>query len=127
MPEEREKQNVTDQDKLQRFVEGERLPDLWNIFDMRGEFHCFISNKSIMIKKDSEQYENLMRITSKMGSTQEMTYNTMVKNVDEQQAVKILEDEGYYVEKADEQDFRELQSELDKLLTIKKGTMDKYN
>ena len=74
----------TDSEKLQRFVPGEQLPDLWMIFDARGEHHAHISNKSIVVKKDSEHYENIMRFISPMGKTQNMTYNTMVANVNEQ-------------------------------------------
>ena len=53
--------------------------------------------------------------------------SAIVAPVDEQKTVALFEQEGYYVDKADEKDFRELENELDKLLTIDDTSMNEQN
>ena len=122
------KRVVSDEDKIERFVPGSKLPDLWVIFDTRGEAVGQIANKCITLDTQTIHYPNTKRIASGLGKLREMEwYTAMAAPVDVQRAVQVFEDEGYITEKADEADFRELQAELDKLLTIEDDSMDKQN
>lgn len=126
--EQERERNVTDEDKIQRYVPGEKLPDLWIIFDTRGELVGQIANKSVTLATDSEHYPNTKKIAAGLGKFHEVDWLTAIAApVNTQQAVQRFKDEGYVIDKADEQDFRELQNELDKLLTIDDDTMNPIN
>ena len=113
-----------DKEKKEKNKEDE-LPDLGFIFDERGEYWCDIANHAIMVKK-GDQHDELLEIAGKLGRVQGMKFNSIIKDVDTEEAAKLIEGEGYIVVKAEEADFTEIQRELDKLLTIKGGESKKY-
>ena len=102
--------------RVQRFVEGKELPDMWFVFDERGEYHADIAQDAIMVKH-GEQHNDIIEFIGDMGTVVKMTNSTIVKNVNEEEAVKEFKAQGYIVTKANDEDFIELQRELDKLLT----------
>ena len=103
----------------------DELPDLWFIFDLRGEYWGDIANHAIMVKK-GDQHDDIMEFVGNLGRAQELKFGTIIKDIDVDEAQKLFEDEGYVVAKAEEEDFEEIQRELDKLLTIKGGESKKY-
>ena len=105
-------------EKAGRFVVPEKLPHAWFIFDERGESWGDISNGAIMVKK-GDQHDDIMEFAGKLGTVQSLQYNTMIKDIDEQMAVKTFRGEGYVVVPVDKRDWLELQTELDKLETIR--------
>ena len=127
--EQQEERTITDQDKLQRYVPGEQLPELFFFFDTRGEYVGHVSNKCLVVMMDTEHAPNIKRFSSQLGQFKPMgrLNSAIVAPVDEQKTVALFEQEGYYVDKADETDFREIQNELDKLLTIEDDTMKEQN
>ena len=124
-----EKRVVTDEQKLQRYVPGEQLPELYFFFDTRGEYVAHVSNKCLVVMMDTEHAPNIKRFSSQLGQFKPMgrLNSAIVAPVDEQKTVALFEQEGYYVDKADETDFRELENELDKLLTIDDTSMNEQN
>lgn len=102
-----------------------KLPDLWFVFDERGEYHADIANKAVMIKQ-GDQHDDIMEFISKLGEVQKFKFNSIVKEVDVEAARKLFEEEGYILTQAKEEDFEELARELDKLETIEGGESKKY-
>ena len=102
-----------------------KIPDLWFVFDERGEYHADIAHKAVMVKK-GDQHDDIIEFISKLGEVQKFEYSSIVKDVDVDAAQKLFEEEGYIVTKAEEDDFKELARELDKLETIEGGESKKY-
>lgn len=127
-------QTPSDSDKLQRYVPGEQLPDLWNVFTATGEWVAHVSNNSVVVKKQDDEgtlhHDYILFGLKELNigdAPKNVQYNTIIGKVKDEEAANALVKLGYMVEKATEEDFRQLQNELDKLLTIKAGDMDKYH
>ena len=103
-----------------------KLPELYFVFDERGEFHADIANKAVVVKK-GDQHDGIMEFASGLGDVQSLDNTSVIGGVDIDKAKGVFEDEGYHVVQADKSDFEEIQRELDKLLTIKGGESKKYN
>jgi len=128
------KETPSDSEKLQRYVPGEKLPDLWNVFTTTGEWVAHVSNSSVVVKKQEDEgslhHDYIVFGLKELnlgGNQSKAQYNTIIGPIQDKQAVEALVTLGYMVEKATDEDFRQLQNELDKLLTIKSGDMDKYH
>lgn len=105
--------------------EKEEMPDLWFIFDERGEYHGDIANKAIMVKQ-GDQHDDILEFAGKLGKVSRFQYNSIVKDVDDEEAKSLFEEEGYIITQATSQDFEEIKRELDKLETIEGGESKKY-
>lgn len=102
-----------------------KLPELFFVFDERGEYHGDIANKAVMVKK-GDQHDEIMKFAASLGSAKKLKLNTIIEGVDVGAAKAAFEDAGYVVIKADKTDFQEIQRELDKLLTIEGGESKDY-
>ena len=104
----------------------DKLPKLFFVFDLRGEYQADIANGAIMVKK-GDQHDDIMGFASKLGQSESFKFNSIIKDVDLEEAKNLFEEEGYVVTQAEKEDFEELNRELDKLLTIKGGEHLKYD
>lgn len=112
MPDKKEKKN--------------KIPELYFVFDERGEVHADIANKAIMVKK-GDQHDHIMEFATGLGKgIRGLKFNTIIERVDVDEARKTFEEEGYVVLQANAEDFKELQRELDKLLTVQGGESKDY-
>ena len=107
------------------YKEGEDLPPVYLLFDPRGEYHGFIANSAISVKK-GDQFEYMMQFAGDLGQVQQMKMTAVIKDVDEEQARQLFQSKDYLVVSATEEDFQELEREFDKLQTIKGGESTKY-
>ena len=103
---------------------GDNIPEVWFVFDPRGEYHGFIANSAISVKK-GDQFEYIMEFAGDLGEVQQMKYTAAIKGVDEDESLSEFKQHGYEVVRATEEDFEELNREMDKLKTIESGDMDK--
>lgn len=102
-----------------------KLPDLYLIFDERSEFHAHITHNAISVKK-GEQHDSIMEFAGKLGTPQKLANTTLIGDTNLETTKSAFEEAGYTVVQATEQDFSELQRELDKILSIKGGESKKY-
>lgn len=102
-----------------------KIPELYFVFDERGEYHGDIANKAVMVKK-GDQHDEIMQFAEALGSSKSLKFNTIIEGVDVKAAKAAFEDAGYVVVQADKKDFEEIQRELDKLMTIEGGESKNY-
>lgn len=114
-----------DKEKKERKKKKDELPDLWFIFDERGEYWGDVANHAVMVKK-GDQHDEILEFVGGLGRVQNLKFNSIVKDVNVDDVNKLFEEQGYIIVKAEEADFIEIQRELDKLLTIKGGESKKY-
>lgn len=102
-----------------------KIPELYFVFDERGEYHAGITGKAIMVKK-GDQHDDIMQFAASLGSPQKSKASTILGDTDVEAAKAAFEDAGYMVVQADKTDFQEIQRELDKLLTLVGGESKDY-
>lgn len=107
------------------YKEGEDLPKVNFLFDPRGEYHGFIANSAISVKK-GDQFEYIMQFAGDLGQVQQMKMTGIIKDIDEEHAIELFKSKDYIVVEATDEDFQELEREFDKLQTIKGGESKKY-
>lgn len=112
-------------DKNKKEKKEEELPELFFVFSERGEFLADVANHAVMVKKGDE-HDDILEFVGGLGRVQSMKFNSIVKDIDVDDVTKLFEEKGYIVIKAKEQDFMEIERELDKILTIKGGEHEKY-
>ena len=119
-----EKKGGTPDDML--YKPGENIPEVYFVFDPRGEYQGFIANSAISVKK-GDQFGYMMEFAGDLGEVEQMKHTAVVKGVDEDESRSAFKQHGYEVVRATEEDFDELYREMDKLKTIKGGEQKKYN
>ena len=95
-------------------------PDLWFFFDMRGEYHGHVTTgeneKGVLMLKKGDYDEYLLSLGREVGCPEELEFNYIVGDIEIQATIKLFDDEGFTIRKATEQDFNELEFEMDELL-----------
>ena len=95
-------------------------PDLWFFFDMRGEYHGHVTTgeneKGVLMLKKGDYDEYLLSLGREVGCPEELEFNYIVGDIEIQATIKLFDDEGFTIRKSTEQDFNELEFEMDELL-----------
>ena len=87
---------------------------------MRGEYHGHVTTgeneKGVLMLKKGDYDEYLLGLAREVGYPEELEFNYIVGDIEIQTTIKLFDDEGFTIRKATEQDFNELEFEMDELL-----------
>ena len=74
------------------------------------------NEKGVLMLKKGDYDEYLLSLGKEVGYPEALDCNYIVRDIEIQATIKLFDDEGFTIRKATEQDFNELEFEMDELL-----------
>jgi hypothetical protein len=104
----------------------EKRPDLYFVFNLRGECLGDWANNALMLYKNTEDYEEVLSSAQNLGEKKDFPDVVMFQKVSREEFEKLFSGEDFVIDKAGEEDFQELERVADQIITIKTGQHRDY-